>query len=281
MRSTVSLLARAGLRSIPVAPGLRPGRAAELPSRSLAAEVTIDRDHLAAYDRACGFAFGDRIPATYPHVLAFALHLELIADPAFPLPVIGLVHVANAIVQHRPIDAGEPLAIAVHSADLRPHRRGRQFDLVTEVTSAGELVWEERSTNLRIEHHDERDPPRPSEPDEPLPQVARWRLGSDLGRRYAAVSGDYNPIHLHALTARLLGFPGAIVHGMWTKARCLAALAPLLPPAYVVEVAFKRPIVLPATVEYAERPGDSGERAFGVRSVRDGTPHLQGRIRPA
>jgi acyl dehydratase len=281
MRSTVPLFARAALGSIPLVPGLAgTRRAGELPNRSLAAEVTIDRDRLAAYDRACGFAFADRIPATYPHVLAFALQLELITDAAFPLPAIGLVHVANAIVQHRPIDASEPLAIAVRTTDLRPHRRGRQFDLVTEVTSGGELVWEERSTNLRIEHRDDRDARPRSEPQgEPLPPVARWRLQSDLGRRYAAVSGDYNPIHLHALTARLFGFPGAIVHGMWTKAHCLAALDSLLPPAYAVEVAFKRPIVLPAIVEYAERC-DGTDLAFGVRSFRDGTPHLEGTIRP-
>jgi hypothetical protein len=281
MRSTVPLLARAALGSVPFVPGLGGrSRAAELPGRSLASEVTIDRDHLAAYDRACGFAYGDRIPATYPHVLAFPLHLELIADRAFPLPVIGLVHITNAIVQHRPIDAGEVLAIAARTSDPRPHRRGRQFDIVTEVTSGGELVWEERSTNLRIERRDERDSERPPEPGEPLPAVARWRLRSDLGRRYATVSGDYNPIHLHRLTARLFGFPGAIIHGMWTKARCLAALEPLLPPAYVVEVAFKRPIVLPATVAFADRR-DGPDRKFAVRDAGDGTPHLEGTVTAA
>ena len=49
-------------------------------------------------------------------------------------------------------------------------------------------------------------------------------LAKDLGRRYAAISGDYNPIHLGALSAKLFGFKQAIAHGMWSKARCLAAL---------------------------------------------------------
>ena len=41
----------------------------------------------------------------------------------------------------------------------------------------------------------------------------------------------------------------------WTKARCLAALGPQLTRRgpYTVTVALKRPILLPATVEFAEQ----------------------------
>ena len=46
----------------------------------------------------------------------------------------------------------------------------------------------------------------------------------DIGRRYAGVSGDPNPIHMYAVTARLFGFKSAIAHGMWSYARVLAAL---------------------------------------------------------
>lgn len=95
----------------------------------------------------------------------------------------------------------------------------------------------------------------------------------DLGRRYGSVSGDMNPIHLHALTARLFGFPSAIAHGMWTKARCLAALDGRLPDSFTVEVAFKRPILLPAKVQFAE-----GEGRFGVRDAKMQTPHLDGKL---
>ena len=80
--------------------------------------------------------------------------------------------------------------------------------------------------------------------------TAHWRVPGDLGRRYAAVSGDRNPIHLHALSAKAFGFPRAIAHGMWTKARCLAALR--LPDALTAEVRFKQPILLPSTVTFGE-----------------------------
>ncbi len=240
--------------------------------------VRVDRDQLARYARVVGARLSDRLPPAYPHVLAFPLQLALITGPGSPLGAAGLVHIYDRIVQHRPLDAGEELSLRVHATRLRPHRRGRQFDLVIEVRAGGELVWEEVSTNLRLGRGEE-SAPGPSVPSaRDLEASACWRLRGDLGRRYAAVSGDFNPIHLHPLSARLLGFPTAIAHGMWTLARCLAALEPLVPDACEIEAAFKRPIALPAAVELAERREPSGELRFGVRG-RDAAPHLDGVLR--
>ena len=90
-----------------------------------------------------------RLPATYPHILAFPLHLALMTDGSFPFPAIGLVHIDNRITQHRPIRLGEPLSLRVWATPLEPHPRGRQFSLRTEARVGDELVWEEVSTNLR------------------------------------------------------------------------------------------------------------------------------------
>jgi len=102
---------------------------------------------------------------------------------------------------------------------------------------------------------------------------------ADIGRRYGAVSGDRNPIHMHALTAKPLGFPRAIAHGMWTKARCLAALESRLPDAFAVDVRFRKPILLPGRVEFASGTQDK-EIHFAVRDPARGTPHLEGRVEP-
>ena len=101
------------------------------------------------------------------------------------------------------------------------------------------------------------------------------------GRRYAAVSGDHNPIHLYPLTAKALGFPRQIAHGMWTKARGLAALENRLPDAVSVEVAFKKPILLPGTVTFGARTHRRPARALARSALRDGAPHLLGRAVPA
>ena len=105
-----------------------------------------------------------------------------------------------------------------------------------------------------------------------------WRLPGDLGRRYGGVSGDRNPIHVHALSARLFGFPRAIAHGMWTKARCLAALAATLPDAYTVQVDFRKPIFLPGSVAFA-RSREPESTAFAVRAANDEELiHLEGTV---
>jgi acyl dehydratase len=141
------------------------------------------------------------------------------------------------------------------------------------------VVWESTSTYLR-RGHDNPDATAPAGPDRVPPGRITWRLGADLGRRYAAVSGDHNPIHLYPLTAKALGFPRQIAHGMWSLARCVAALENRLPDAVTVEAAFKKPILLPGTVAFGQDAVDDGI-AFAVTSPRTGAPHLVGRTHEA
>jgi acyl dehydratase len=277
----VPLFVRAGAGAIPGAsrlPFVSGGGGRELPDVTLVlGDVHPDRDRVARYDRVCGFDVSDTLPPTYPHMLAFPMQLSLMTDGSFPFPAIGLVHITNEIVQHRPIRASEELRIKVWATNLRDHPRGRQFDLRSEVRSSGQLVWEETSTNLKRGGRNE-DAPKPPEPPsaEDLTPSATWELPGDLGRRYGAVSGDLNPIHMHPLTARLFGFPSAIAHGMWTKARCLAALEARLTDRFTARAAFRKPIMLPTKVQFAEQESATGIQ-FGVLSEK-GDSHLDGEL---
>jgi acyl dehydratase len=284
--SMARLFARAGLGMIPGAAALPfvGGGGRSVGDRAIVlADQRIDRDRLAAYDRVCGFNFSDVLPATYPHMLAFPLQLSLLTSGSFPVRAIGLVHIANRIVLHRPILASERLSLRVWTTPLCPHPRGRQFMLRSEAWVGPEKVWEEASVNLaRGRRDDSVDPPQGPPDSSKLPPAAVWRLPGDLGRRYGSVSGDVNPIHLHPLSAKLFGFPTAIVHGMWTKARCLAQLGRELPDAFTAEVAFKKPILLPAKVAFAEGAREDGRAiGFGVRDARRQSVHLDGVLTPA
>lgn len=281
---TSALMLKAAL---PLVPGLNllPGIAKSgdtLPDLALTRhDVTVDPAHVAAYAAVCGFPRKDTLPVTYPHILAFGLHLAIMTDRSFPFPAVGTVHIENSLTQHRPIAMGETLQVTVRPEGLRAHPKGRAFDLRTSVHSGGELVWAGLSTFLRRGRSDESVSTAAGLDLPPAtPGTVDWRLGADLGRRYAAVSGDHNPIHLYALTAKALGFPSQIAHGMWSLARCLAAVENRLPDAVCVEAAFKKPILLPGAVSFgtAVSNGDGGDvRDFALIRPKDGAPHLIGR----
>src|SRR3954452_19229806 len=117
-------------------------RGNELPSDELVLlDAAIERERLERYCRVCTFEIRDTLPATYPHLLAFPLSMQLMTDRSFPFPVMGLVHIENRIDQLRPIGVDERLDVTVAARDLRPHERGRQFDLVAEARAGGETVW--------------------------------------------------------------------------------------------------------------------------------------------
>lgn len=236
-------------------------RASTLPDTVLTRDATVDRAALAAYAHVCGFDVGDALPLTYPHLLTFPLQLELMAARSFPLALPGLVHVHNTITARRRIDAAEPLALAVHAERFVAHPKGAQVDLVASITAAGEPVWDGRSTYLaRGGRAPEGSGVAPADLPEVVdgPPTAVWHVEGGTGRRYAAVSGDVNPIHLHPLSARAFGFRRTIAHGMWTAAHALAALEGRLPAASRFEVAFGRPLLLPSTVELRTREVPGG-----------------------
>jgi acyl dehydratase len=259
------------------------GRGGELPDTRLARTgVVVDPADVAAYARVCGFGLTGSLPVTQPHVLTFRLQVALMADRAFPLPLPGLVHVRNRIEARRPIGLDEALDLEVWAERFARHRSGATVDLCASVSAAGAEVWRSRSTYLA------RGATAPDgAPDADvevgvgaLPDGAvQWRVPADAGRRYAGVSGDVNPIHLSGLTAKAFGFKRAIAHGMWMKARALAALEGRLPAALTADVAFRKPVFLPSTVTLATAPVDGGWD-LAVRNAAAGTEHLRGTVRP-
>jgi len=251
-------------------------------------DLHIDQDNLNDYRKICGFADDGKVPATYFSVLSQTLQMNMMVKEPFPFAMLGLVHIDNSVTQYRPIGERETVAMAVTFSNLRDHAQGQQFDFVTTVKSEDEVIWEGTSTYLSrskkaSSSKDKKSAPRPVAV---KPEVGEkdvhsiFEVPEDIGRRYAFVSGDFNLIHLHPLSARAFGFPKAIAHGMWSKAKCLA-LMDELPDAYTVEVSFKLPIFLPAEVELIAEPvaqlentGDTCE--FGLYSSKNSKPHLAG-----
>ena len=260
--------------------GMLRGKGGEvvLPQRALRREVVLEAEAVGAYARLCGFAPEQCVPITAPHVLAFPLQMRLMLAADFPYPAVGLVHLHNRIRQHARLNLGDPLTLTARAGRFLAHDKGQAFTLETTAARDGATVWEGVSLYLRLGRPGQGDPAPVLSGDEADRRIETWTLPADLGRRYARVSGDANPIHTSALGARLFGFRRAIAHGMWTKARAVAALSPPAPlDAAEVEVAFRAPLFLPGQAGlYAGAAGDI--RDFEVRDATGARAHLRGRL---
>lgn len=274
---TLDNYARAAFGALPF---VKPSGRRSLPKETLALSgLRVDPDNLAAYAKVCGLRFGDTLPITYPFTLVFPTVMRLLTSREFPFPAIGSVHTDNTIEQLRPISVSEPLDLRVHAENLRPHAKGTQVDLVSEVSVGRELVWRQVSTFLKMhptgapkeakaEHKDEV-PPRPTR---------TLRVDQKIISRYAAVSGDRNPIHVSSLGAKAFGFPSTIAHGMWSAAAALQPLEGRVADAVTYTVRFGKPIVLPATVNlYADRTAEGWD--LSLKNPKKGYPHLSAALR--
>jgi acyl dehydratase len=288
---TLPLYARAAAAMIPAARMLPwvPGESGEISDLCLAlGGIRADPRHVARYRSVCGLDTNtETLPVGYPHVLAFGLQMATLTDGSFPHPPVGLVHIENRIVNHRAIPRDEQLELHVHAGGAAPHPRGESFQLITRALVAHELMWEETSTMLhRTKSSRDRSDGAKDEQQSDLAGSGEeeqdgdvWRLPRDLGRRYAAISGDRNPIHTHPIAARAFGFRGAIAHGMWTFARVLATVVGEFPDGHAVEASFRKPIVLAASVQVSSRAAGP-ETEFSVRDAARHHTHLRGRVWP-
>ena len=257
------------------------GRETHLPPlRLVRPAVAIDPGPVWRYARVCGFIPEHGVPLTYPHLLAFPLHLLMLTDPAFPWPALGLVHLANHVRLRRPLTYKDMLRVEVEFGALLRHDKGQAFVLHTRMYRRGEAVWDGDSVYLKrgVAAGGSALDPLELGPLE-LQRTARWQLPSQLGRDYANVSGDYNPIHLSSLSAKAFGFPRAIAHGMWTLARTIAALHPVkaLASGYA-HGDFKLPLYLPGDASLWTAAPSPTTRDFEVRDLAGDRPHLRGQF---
>ncbi|MCL2914572.1 dehydratase [Shewanella corallii] len=245
-------------------------------------KVAISAASVSQYANVCGYSFdGEQLPMTYMHVLVFRLQALIFTHPAITFPLLGMIHLRNRITSYRQLKIDETFRIECALAGSEETETGLTFDLFSKVWVGEELVWESVSTYLyRIEKPGKRSrPPKGDNMAWDNPQ--QWQLSEDLGRRYAKASGDYNLIHLHPVLSKRFGFDRVLVHGMWSKARCIAAMNEEIGDRPVeVDVTFKLPLFMPADVTFCaiDQPESAGKR-FELRDGRGRRPHLTGSVR--
>ncbi|WP_347107477.1 MaoC/PaaZ C-terminal domain-containing protein [Paenarthrobacter sp. S56] len=253
--------------------------------------VVADVDNLTAYQHLLGESASDVLPAGFVHALAFPVAMSVMNRDDFPLPLLGMIHLRNHVEQYAPIHFQEALDIRSWAENLSGHRAGTQVDVVAEVRSArtGALMWRGVSGYLSkgvfLPGIDKAGSPNgtgAADFSPPFP-TALWQLGVDTGRTYAAVSGDFNPIHLSSLSAKALGLRGSIAHGMYLASRALADVGSVKADAFTWDVVFEAPVFLPARVALdittAQAPSGMWERSEYVAwNPRSGRRHFAGSV---
>jgi hypothetical protein len=221
------------------------------------------------------------LPIFYPYVAALPGHLENLCDPRFPLPLPGLIHLRTRITTYRSIRGGEPFLPVVSFGPAQVTDKGLEFALITRVHVAGELAWEGEAIMLRRKKREKRlTPPRDVALDGVGAVNHRVTVKRGTARAWALASGDVNPIHLSPLTARLFGFRGTVVHGMWTLARLAAEHVTLVrTPGVTLSCDFKLPLIEPTTVVVREF-ARAGGLELRVLDRAGAKPHVLGRIAP-
>ncbi|MDM7859752.1 MaoC/PaaZ C-terminal domain-containing protein [Alteromonas sp. ASW11-36] len=190
-------------------------------------------------------------------VLSLNLQMRCLTQSQSGVPLIGLVHVANRILWLAPLTEQET-EIECQISGYRLHRRGVVLTLRTRLKQADQIAIIADSEylyrcKLRANDSTETEPFGYAEA-EGRAVFNSIALNNDVGRRYAQLSGDYNPIHLWPLTAKLFGFKRPIAHGMHTLALCISARyqsADKWQGETQLDAFFKAPAMLPCKLEMA------------------------------
>lgn len=216
------------------------------------------------------------LPPTFPQALAAPLHMSILTAKQFPLRVTGLVHLSNTIQYVEPVKTGVPFDLAASLSSAVATEKGIELTLQTDLSVAGRKHWSADAVLLARTPGRRRRRSSAARPNlEQYSKIDRWSAYRNTGRRYAAVSGDYNPIHLHGLTARLFGFNRPIAHGMWSLARGLTGLHDALKTPYEIRAQFLRPMPLPTGVNLLY---DENTRAFCIVDSKTNKAYLIGSI---
>lgn len=259
----------------------KPGKNLQMPKMEVSVSaVHADTARLASYRKICGFDNTGELPITYPQVLAAPLHMWLMLRPEFPLPLMGLVHVRNSFNVRAPLPEDGIFNVRVSIGEGRRTHQGFEADFLTIFEDAdGKPLYDALMTVLyRMKSSSIPKPPRPETPAASLAQYCSFDVPADAGRRYAAVSGDYNPIHMSALSAKAFGFPRAIAHGMWSLARTAALLeSAQTMAAHSLDVQFRQPLFLPGKVSVKYQVQGDG-LSFELLSRTSDKVHFSGTI---
>jgi hypothetical protein len=222
--------------------------------------IQLNMDKNAAFNRLTDWQHSDIVHPGFLHTLGFPLQLKLMLHEDFPFSMLGVIHIANKIELYETVQPSSRLDVCCQLGEIKQLKIGCLFTIETEFFVEKRRVMSASHQYLRRGNKSSKVKVRISHESDWLcaDEDKSWSLAATLGWQYAKCSQDYNPIHLHSMSAKLLGFKQHIVHGMWMKSRAFSALYGASITKHSgglsCEVEFKKPLFLPNTILFQQRP---------------------------
>ncbi|KAJ9479925.1 MaoC-like domain-containing protein [Pseudozyma hubeiensis] len=277
----------------------------ELPKLDVTCPVSISGRHVQLYERAIalkkertsnksGKGMADQFLLA---AMTNQLMLLLVVHPGLPVSPLGGVNVRNRVefFSSSDDDLREMTAYAtVGGKDnlARVVKRGIEFDILVDVRSArnaNKLVLRQIITILapcKTDLSTTKATTTASEEEDDLEYsaIGQVEMTSSAPGLWCRVCGDYNPIHVSSLLAKLFGFPGKIAHGNHVVAKTLELMDYAEKGGrgegkdWWVEMQFRRPMVLPIRLGVEVREGESNNGVRWQCVGKQGKVHVSGTV---
>ncbi|HZH68361.1 MAG TPA: MaoC/PaaZ C-terminal domain-containing protein [Chitinophagales bacterium] len=241
--------------------------------------LTIDKKQYSDFCKM--FEYNDAtVPSTYWYIRLFSMQTLLLAHPDAPFPMPGLVHLSFKINQYTTIYPTDKLDTTVKFGNLIQHDKGTGVETIMSLSRHGQVVWEQKNINLYLGKKGLGIPGEDivegeiTEPD----LSTLWSLHPKNAIDFAKVSGDFNPIHLHDITAKIFGFRKQIAHGWYSLCRAVSPMSTTIKGIHELYGSFKKPLFLPSKV-LGRTQEDNGLVLFDVINEKEGYPHLKGYVK--
>jgi acyl dehydratase len=246
-----------------------------------------DQKALTDYLATLNLAQSPNLPILYPHVMAGSMHMNMLSHKTFPIRLLGSVHLKNRITQYQAIPVNAVMDLHSEIASYRLVEKGLEFDFTTVAKINGETVWDEVSIYFQAGRFGGKTKPSEEKSFE-LDKLADaektngWKVPNNRGKKYAKITGDYNPIHMSPLTAKLFGFKRDIAHGFGVLAEAIEYSAAIeqaggTEKQLQVDVVFKGPIYLNSDVHLRQNAQQNASR-FDVYCGDNPKPSICGEV---
>jgi len=183
--------------------------------------ISLDLDNLKAYRQY--FDFKSKLPLTYIYIIAQRALLHLMLHKDFTIAVPGIVHISNEILLNPEFSVNEEFEIK--SSIYVPVKEGSLFPTaiiqfyqngIEVAKNVSNYIAKRKSTQKRSKRE-------VNESTFGVPSFnENWFVKKSVGKSYAHLSNDKNPIHTSKLFAKIVGFKRPIAHGWFSVSRSVS-----------------------------------------------------------